>query len=60
MAFANAIGSFIGPLLFGFVLDISGGRQDPYAWGLAFMSLSLCVIIGVAALNNGMRHSGKR
>ena len=60
MAFANAIGSFIGPLLFGFVLDISGGRQDPYAWGLAFMSLSLCVIIGVAALKSGMRHSGKR
>ena len=55
MAFANAIGSFIGPLLFGFVLDVSGGRQDPWAWGFAFMSLSVCAIIGVAALNRGMR-----
>lgn len=55
MAFANAIGSFIGPVLFGFVLDIAGGRQDPYAWGFAFMSLSLCVIIGVWALNGAMR-----
>jgi predicted MFS family arabinose efflux permease len=53
MAFANAIGSFIGPLLFGFVLDVTGGRQDPWAWGFAFMSLSLCVIVGVAALNRG-------
>ncbi len=55
MAFANAIGSLIGPVLFGFMLDLGGGRQATWAWGLAFLTISLCVIIGVAALNHGMR-----
>lgn len=55
MAFANALGSLIGPVLFGFVLDHTGGRQDPMAWGLAFFAISLCVFVGVVALKRGMR-----
>jgi len=55
MAFANALGSLIGPVLFGFVLDMAGGRQEPVAWGLAFFTISVCVMIGVFALKTGMR-----
>lgn len=55
MAFANALGSLIGPVLFGFVLDVSGGRHDPMAWGFAFLTLSIAVMIGVFALDRGMR-----
>lgn len=57
MAFANALGSLVGPVLFGFVLDVSGGRQEPIAWGLAFLTISVCVLIGVVALDRGMRRS---
>lgn len=60
MAFANALGSLIGPVLFGFVLDHTGGRQDPFAWGFAFMTISLCVVAGVAALRHGMRAGAGR
>ncbi len=56
MAFANALGSLIGPVLFGFMLDIGGGRFDPFAWGLAFLTLSACVLVGVGALVLGMRN----
>jgi predicted MFS family arabinose efflux permease len=54
MAFSNALGSLIGPVLFGFMLDLGGGRDEPFAWGFAFMGVSLCVIFGVAALNRGI------
>jgi len=37
------------------VLDHTGGRQDPMAWGLAFVAISLCVFVGVLALKRGMR-----
>jgi len=60
MAFANALGSLIGPVLFGFVLDHTGGRDSVWAWGLAFLTVSLCVILGVAALNRGMAAGGRR
>ena len=55
MAFANALGSLIGPVLFGFVLDLGGGRDEPWAWTLAYLTIALCVIAGVAALRRGMR-----
>ena len=55
MAFANALGSLIGPVLFGFVLDVGGGRDEPWAWGLAYMVIAFCVIAGVAALRHGMQ-----
>jgi len=55
VAFANAIGSLIGPILFGAMLDLGGGREAPWAWALAFGATSACVLIGVAALRAGRR-----
>ena len=55
MAFANALGSLIGPILFGFVLDLSGGRDVYTAWAFAFITISICVLFGVWALERGMR-----
>lgn len=57
MAFANALGSLIGPVLFGLILDLAGGRAEAWAWGLAFMAISLCVVAGVVALYAGMRRA---
>lgn len=40
------VGSFLGPLVFGAVLDAGGGENSGFAWGLAFASLSLVILIG--------------
>ncbi len=40
------VGSFIGPLAFGAVLDGAGGEQSGTAWGIAFASLSAIILIG--------------
>lgn len=44
MAVYSAAGfgaGFVGPLAFGAVLDLAGGREEILAWGLAFGSLGL-------------------
>ena len=41
-----SVGSFVGPVLLGTVLDAAGGRASLLAWGLAFGSVGL---IGLAA-----------
>ncbi len=43
-------GSFLGPLLFGVVLDLTGGGQDSLSWGFAFLSAALAVACGPLAL----------
>jgi len=40
------VGSFLGPLAFGAVLDAGGGEQSGMAWGIAFASLSVIILIG--------------
>lgn len=40
------VGSFLGPLAFGAVLDGAGGEQSGTAWGIAFASLSVVILIG--------------
>ena len=40
------VGSFIGPLAFGAVLDGTGGEESGTAWGIAFASLSAVILIG--------------
>ncbi len=40
------VGSFIGPLAFGAVLDAGGGEESGTAWGIAFTSLSAVILIG--------------
>ncbi|MDH5557891.1 MAG: MFS transporter, partial [Alphaproteobacteria bacterium] len=40
------VGSFIGPLAFGAVLDGAGGEESGTAWGIAFASLSVIILVG--------------
>lgn len=40
------VGSFLGPLAFGGVLDAGGGEESGTAWGIAFASLSAVILIG--------------
>ena len=42
----GSVGSFTGPVLFGAVLDATGGRQSASAWGFAFASIG---VVGLAA-----------
>ena len=41
---------FLGPLMFGLVLDLAGGANTGLAWGLAFASLGLVAGLGPLAL----------
>jgi len=40
------IGSFLGPIIFGIVLDVAGGTAVTHAWGWAFMAMALLVLMG--------------
>lgn len=40
------VGSALGPLAFGMTLDLGGGADSGFAWGLAFASLSVVILIG--------------
>ena len=40
------LGSFLGPLVFGVMLDVSGGGETLGSWGLAFSSMGLVVAMG--------------
>ncbi len=44
------VGSFLGPIAFGAVLDLAGGETSPRAWGLAFSSMALIVLMGPLAV----------
>jgi MFS family permease len=39
-------GGFIGPLVFGVMLDLAGGRDSQWAWGVAFAGLGLVIALG--------------
>ncbi|MEE8544846.1 MAG: MFS transporter [Alphaproteobacteria bacterium] len=43
-------GAFIGPLVFGVVLDVAGGGASALAWGLAFLSMGLGAALGPLAI----------
>jgi MFS family permease len=43
------MGSFLGPLAFGLVLD-GAGADHPWGWGLAFAAMGLVVLMGPLAL----------
>lgn len=52
------IGSFLGPLIFGVVLDLAGGSEKLAAWGLSFLTLGAVVALGplfVIALSGGAK-----
>jgi MFS family permease len=40
------LGSFLGPLVFGVVLDVAGGRGQTLSWGLAFATMGAVVALG--------------
>ena len=39
-------GAFFGPLAFGVMLDLAGGRDNLTAWGIAFAGLGLVIALG--------------
>ena len=53
MAFHSLIGfvgAFIGPIVFGAVLDVFGGADKALAWGMAFVAIAAIVLIGPLAI----------
>ena len=44
------LGSFLGPLAVGIVLDLAGGREKALAWGLGFVAMGVGAITGPLAL----------
>ena len=49
-SFIGFAGAFAGPLVFGVVLDLAGGRESLLAWGLAFASGSLAIALSPLVL----------
>ncbi len=45
-SFIGFAGGFVGPLIFGVMLDLAGGRDSPWAWGAAFAGLGLVIASG--------------
>ncbi len=44
------IGAFLGPIVFGAVLDLAGGERNPAAWGFAFGSMAVVLMLGPLAV----------
>lgn len=58
-SFIGFSGAFVGPIVFGGVLDLAGGGTSTLSWGLAFLSCGLAVALGpVAILSLGRRSGG--
>ncbi len=49
-ALSGFIGGMVGPVVFGFVLDVAGGRAEATAWSWAFGSLLLGTLVVVLPL----------
>jgi MFS family permease len=49
-SFVGFLTSFLGPIAFGAVLDLTGGNERPLAWGLAFAAMGAGVVLGPIAL----------
>jgi len=41
-------GGFVGPLMIGYILDLSGGMSRP-AWGMAFLAVAVLMALALAA-----------
>ncbi len=50
------LGASIGPVVFGFMLDLGGGESSSLGWKLAFSSLAAMVCIGPIAVAQGQKH----
>ena len=60
LALCNAAGGLVGPVLFGVVLDLTGGPQSVTGWGWAFASIGFAVITGGAVVWLLSRSADKR
>ena len=49
-SFIGFAGASLGPVAFGWVLDLAGGQESSMAWGLAFALSGLAVAVGPLAL----------
>jgi MFS family permease len=45
-AMIGFVGSTLGPILFGVVLDLAGGGESPIAWGLSFTVIAAILMLG--------------
>ena len=45
-----AFGAFLGPIIFGVVLDMAGGAKSGTAWGIAFTATSAVLLLGPVAI----------
>ncbi len=43
-------GAAIGPLVVGMLLDLGGGREDIFAWGIGFASMGFVALLGPVAM----------
>jgi MFS family permease len=43
---------FIAPLVFGLALDLAGGNQSAFAWGMAFVTLGIGAVVAPALLGS--------
>jgi hypothetical protein len=50
-------GGFVGPLAFGWTLDLAGGMSRE-AWGLAFAGVAVVVLVGQLASEALRRRAG--
>lgn len=44
------VGAFLGPIVFGIVLDMAGGETQTHAWGIAFACVAVVMLIGPVAM----------
>ena len=51
------LGAAMGPVIFGFMLDLGGGESSLLGWKLGFISLAVMVCIGPFAIAQGHKHS---
>ncbi len=49
-ALIGFVGAFIGPIIFGVVLDLAGGSNSTSAWGTAFVVMAVFILIGPLAV----------
>jgi MFS family permease len=51
-------GGFLGPSIFGFILDLSGGQKHAHAWVWAYISIVIwgCLFVIYQFLNRRYSH----
>ncbi|MDP6814867.1 MAG: MFS transporter [Alphaproteobacteria bacterium] len=58
-SFVGFGGGFLGPVVFGGALDLAGGRDQPFAWSMAFAAVALPTALGPLILRRLARPTAK-